>query len=165
MIKHIQPLLEAIGIGLGFLGGGTPLLSPIGPGGGEGPIVQQRLNVVLYVLGLVLAGISPHGPTVDDQKLLKVAPNAAQPIRRPSGALNPPPEGMRPGAQQVDLVGNDGGRVDPVSIFLCQLQSDELRSIGLNDVCVRSRQVDKIEKLMRNCRCILERHSLLICNM
>ena len=149
MIKYIQPLLEAVGIGLSLLGGSTPLLSPIGPGGGERAIVQQRLDVVLYVLGLVLAGISPHGPTVDDQELLKVAPNAAQPIRRTAGALNPPPEGMCPGPQQVDLVGDDGGRVDPVSIFLCQLQSDELRSIGLNDVCVRSRQVDKLDNWIR----------------
>ena len=59
----------------------------------------------------------------------------------PSGALNPPPEGMRPGTQQVDLVGNDGGRVDPVSILLSQLQADELRSVGLCVFCVWSGQV------------------------
>ena len=136
LIKDIQTLLEAISIGLGLLGGSTPLLSPIGPGGWERPIVQQRLDVVLYVLGLVLARVSPHGSAIDDQKLLKVAPNAAQPIRRTAGALNPPPEGMCPGTQQIDLVGNNGGRVDPISIFLRQLQPDELRGIGLCVFCV-----------------------------
>ena len=131
LIKDVKSLLETIRIGLSLLGGSAPLLSPIGPGGRERPIVQQRLDVLLYVLGLILARISPHGPAVHHQELLKVASNPTQPIWRPAGALNPPPERMRPRAQQIDLVGNDGGGVDPVSVFLGQLQPNELGGVGL----------------------------------
>lgn len=131
LIKYVKPLLEPVRIGLGLLGGSAPLLSPIGPGGWELPVVQQRLDVLLYVLGLILARISPHGPTVHHQELLKVAPNPPQPIWRPAGALNPPPERMRSRAQQIDLIGNDGGGVDPVSVFLGQLQPNELGGVGL----------------------------------
>ena len=131
LIKYVEPLLEPVRIGLGLLGGSAPLLSPIGPGGWELPVVQQRLDVLLYVPGLILARISPHGPTVHHQELLKVAPNPTQPIWRPAGALNPPPERMRSRAQQIDLIGNDGGGVDPVSVFLGQLQPNELGGVGL----------------------------------
>lgn len=131
LIKYVKPLLESVRIGLSLLGGSAPLLSPIGPGGWELPVVQQRLDVLLYVPGLILARISPHGPTVHHQELLKVAPNPPQPIWRPAGALNPPPERMRSRAQQIDLIGNDGGGVDPVSVFLGQLQPNELGGVGL----------------------------------
>ena len=123
--------MESVSISLGLLGGSAPLFSPIGSGRWERPIIQQRLDVLLYVLGLILARISPHGPAVHHQELLKVAPNPTQPIWRPASALNPPPERMRSRTQQIDLVGNDGGGVDPVSVFLGQLQPNELGGVGL----------------------------------
>ena len=131
LIKDIKSLLEAIRISLGLLSGSAPLFSPIGPGGWELSVVQQRLDVVLYVPGLILARISPHGPTVHHQELLKVAPNPTQPIWRPAGALNPSPERMGSRAEKIDLVSDDGGRVDPVSVFLGQLQPNELGGVGL----------------------------------
>mmetsp|Transcript_655 Transcript_655/g.1842 ORF Transcript_655/g.1842 Transcript_655/m.1842 type:complete len:340 (-) Transcript_655:158-1177(-) len=131
LIKVVQSLLESVGITLGLGRCRTPRLLVIGDGRWQRLSRHDGLDVVLDVGGQVLARVAAqrNSRAGIDEELLEVAFYSAQSGRSAAVLLQPSPEGMGSRAEEVDLVGEDGGRVDAVSVLRCQLQTDQRRCV------------------------------------